>query len=83
MKVLVSKEFQEKAERPENHIRFSVKKMISTLENLNPPDLERGGNVQRARGVSEEIYVTRIDSFRVFFTRQNDKLVLLDAEWCS
>lgn len=80
MKVLVSKKFQDKVERPETLIRFSFEKMISTLEGLNPAGLEKSGNVQRVRGVSEEIYVIRVDSFRVFFTRQKDKLVLLDAE---
>jgi hypothetical protein len=83
MKVLISKKFQDKAERPENLIRFSFEKIIATLERLDLSDLKRSGSVQRVRGVSEEIYVTRVDSFRVFFTRQNDNLVLLDAEWCS
>lgn len=80
MKVLVSKKFQDKLERPETLIRLSFKNIISRIENLSSADLGRGDNVHRVRGASEEIYVTRVDGFRVFFTRQNDNLVLLDAE---
>ncbi|AZE85578.1 hypothetical protein C4J98_4193 [Pseudomonas orientalis] len=81
MKVLVSQRFQDKLGRPETLVRFSFEKIIEVVERLTVNDLARSRQVQQIRGVNEEIYVVRVDGFRVFFTRQNDAFVLLDAEF--
>ncbi len=81
MRVLVSQRFQDKLERPESLVRFSFSNIVKVVGHLTLNELTRSQQVQQIRGVAEDIYVVRVDGFRVFFTLQNDAFVLLDAEF--
>ena len=80
MNVLLSKPVQEKIRKPESLLRFSLPQIISRLESINTSNIDRNNQVRRVSGAKEEIYVIRINNFRVFFTKKGKDLVLLSIE---
>ena len=80
MNILLSKPVQEKLQKPESLLRFSLPQIISRLESVNTSNLERNNYIRRVNETKEEIYVMRINNFRVFFTKKGKDLVLLSIE---